>query len=38
MKLLQDEFGTTRRSVSGVVAGVVAVMGLAALAAALLRG
>jgi putative membrane protein len=38
MKQLHEEFGTTRRSVSGIVAGVVAVMGLAALAAALWRG
>jgi putative membrane protein len=38
MKQLQEEFGTTRRSVSGIVAGVVAVMGLAAMAAALWHG
>lgn len=38
MKLLREEFGTTRRSVAGVVAGVVAIMGLSALVAALLRG
>jgi putative membrane protein len=38
MQLLREEFGSTPRSVSGIVAGVVAVMGLAALTAALLRG
>ena len=38
MKQLREEFGTTRRSVSGIVAGVVAVMGLAAMAAALWHG
>jgi len=38
MKQLREEFGTTRRSVAGIVAGVVAVMGLAAMAAALWHG
>ena len=38
MKLLQAEYGSTPRSVAGVVAGVVAVMGLTALAAALWSG
>jgi putative membrane protein len=38
IKLLQAEFGSTPRSVAGIVAGIVAVMGLAALTATLFRG
>ena len=38
LRLLQAEFGTTRRSVSGVVAAIVSVMGLLAFAATLFRG
>ena len=38
MKALQAEFGTPRGSVAGIVAAIVAVMGLLAFVAALLRG
>ena len=38
MRLLHEEFGTTRRSTAGVVASIVSVMGLLAFVAALLRG
>jgi putative membrane protein len=38
IRLLQAQFGTTRRSVAGVVAAIVSGLGLLAFAAALLRG
>ena len=38
IRLLQAEFGMTRRSTAGVVAAIVCVMGLVAFVAVLLRG
>jgi putative membrane protein len=38
MKILKDTYGPQPRSVAGVVAGIVSVMGLGAFAAALFRG